>query len=175
MKRTLLTITLAVLVLSITPVFGKRAATSPSPDASAAPNASASPAGSPAARIHGIPFHGMIASVDAKTKTFTISGKKDGSRVFKISDQTAITKTGAPATMKDLVENEEIRGTYLKEADGSLVAKMVKVGPLTEQEKAALEARKQRRTERRAARAATAPSASPGVSATPAASASPKP
>ena len=114
----------------------------------------------------------MIAAVDVKAKTFTITGK-DKSRVFKISDQSVITKTGAAATMKDVVEKEEVRGSYWKEADGSLMAKTVKVGPLTAQEKAAEEARKAKRAEKKAAKAAS--SASPSPSATPSASASASP
>ena len=76
--------------------------------------------------------------------------------------------------MKDVVQNEEVRGSYWKEADGTLIARTVKVGPPTEQEKAADEARKAKRAERKAAKAAAA-SASPGASAAPSASASPKP
>jgi hypothetical protein len=156
------TVISAVIALLAPPAFGKRAAASPSPAASAA----ASPAATSAKGGRAFPFHGMVASVDARAKTFTINGKK-GSRIFKISDQSAITKTGAPATMKDIVENEEIRGSYWKEADGSLVAKSVKLGPLTEQEKAAEDARKTRRAERKAAKASAAASASPAASATP--------
>lgn len=159
------TVISAATVLTITPAFAKRAASSPAPSASASPAAQteASPA-----KSH--PFHGMVASVDGKAKTFTISSKKDNSRVFKISDQTVITKTGAPATMKDIVQNEEVRGAFWKEADGSLVVRSIKLGPLTEQEKAAEEARKTRRAERKAAKAAAA-----AASASPAASATPKP
>jgi len=116
----------------------------------------------------------MISAVDGRGKTFTIAGK-DKSRVFKISDQTTISKTGSPATMKDVVQNEEVRGSYWKEADGTLIARTVKVGPPTAQEKAADDARKARRAERKAAKAAAAASASPADSAAPAASASPKP
>lgn len=171
MKRILsaCTVISAVIALLAPPAFGKRAAASPSPAASAA----ASPAATSAKAGRAFPFHGMVASVDARAKTFTINGKKDGSRVFKISDQSVITKTGAPATMKDIVGNEEIRGSYWKEADGSLVAKSVKLGPLTEQEKAAEDARKARHAERKAAKAAAAASAAD--SASPAASATPKP
>jgi len=114
----------------------------------------------------------MISAVDGRAKTFTIAGKVK-SRVFKVSDQTTITKTGAPATMKDVVQNEEVRGSYWKEADGTLIARTVKVGPPTEQEKAADEARKAKRAERKAAKAAA--SASPAASTAPAASATPKP
>ncbi len=119
-----------------------------------------------------IPFHGMISAVDAKAKTFTIAGKGK-TRVFKISDQSAISKGTASGTIKDVVEKEEVRGSYWKEADGTLMAKMVKVGPLTEQEKAAEEARKTKRAAKRAAKAeaAAAASSSPAASA----SASPKP
>ena len=94
-----------------------------------------------------IPFHGMISAVDGRAKTFTIAGK-DKSRVFKISDQTTITKTGAPATMKDVVEKEEVRGSYWKEADHTCIARTVKVGPPTAQEKAADDARKAKRAEK---------------------------
>jgi hypothetical protein len=109
----------------------------------------------------------MVASVDAKAKTFTINSKKESSRVFKLSDQSVVTKTGAPATMKDIVANEEVRGSYWKEADGSMVVRSAKLGALTEQEKAAEDARKARRAERKAARASAAPSASASPEASP--------
>jgi len=133
---------------------------------SPSPAATASPPSSPAAPAKSerpIPYHGMISAVDARAKTFTIAGKEK-SRVFKITDKTVLTKAGNPATMKDVVANEEVRGSYWKQADGSLEAKSVKLGPLTEQEKAAEEARKAKRAEKKA-------SASPS----PAASASAKP
>lgn len=156
------------------PAFGKKKA-SPSPAASASSAANASPSASPGAKmVRVIPFHGMVSAVDAKAKTFTIAGKAK-TRVFKISDQSVITKTGAPATMKDVVEKEEVRGSYWKEADGTLMAKTVKVGPPTEQEKAADDARKAKRAEKKAAKAAAAGSTSPNASPAASASASPKP
>jgi hypothetical protein len=127
----------------------------------ASPATASSPAASPGTKmVRVIPFHGMVSTVDGRAKTFTIAGKTS-TRVFKISDQSVITKTGAPAAMKDIVANEEIRGSYWKEADGTLMAKTVKVGPLTEQEKAADEARKAKRAEKKAAKAAAEASASP--------------
>jgi hypothetical protein len=144
---------------------GKKKEASPAPEGSAA----ASP-GTKKVRV--MPFHGMVSAVDERAKTFTIAGKSK-TRVFKVTDQSVITKTDAPATMKDIVANEEIRGSYLKEADGSLVAKTVKVGPLTGQEKAAEDALKAKRAERRAAKAAAAATAAESPAA--AASASPKP
>jgi hypothetical protein len=84
----------------------------------------------------GIPFHGVISSADEKAKTFTIAGKEK-SRVFRITDTTVLTKAGLPASIKDVNANEEVRGSYLKAADGGLEARIVKLGPKTEAEKAA--------------------------------------
>ena len=160
----------ALLLSSTTLAAGKKKA-SPSPSPSASASTSAAPSASPGTKlVRVIPFHGMISAVDSRAKTFTIATKSK-SRVFKISDQSVITKTGTPATMKDIVENEEVRGSYWKEADGTLMAKAVKLGPLTPEEKTAEDSRKARRAERKAAKAAAAAAAS----ASPSASASPTP
>jgi hypothetical protein len=142
-------------------------------DASPAADASASVAAttSPTAKTErAIPFHGMIASVDAKTKTFTIVGKGK-SRAFKITDATKLMKSGNPATMKDVVANEEVRGSYWKAADGNLEAKTVKLGPMTEAEKAVVANKSSRK--HKDADAMASPAAS--IERSPAASASPKP
>lgn len=110
---------------------GKKSA-SPSPEANASPATSATAASLPKERA--LPFHGMISTVDQSGKTFTINGKGN-SRVFKITDETRIMKDGNPATMADLAEKQEVRGSYWKKADGSLEAKSVKLGARTEQEK----------------------------------------
>jgi len=150
----------------------KSASPTPSPMASASPKTKASPAPkattSPAAntttdanKVRAIPFHGMISGVDQKAKTFTIAGKEH-SRVFKITDKTTITKAGNPATMRDVVANEEVRGSYWKVTDGTLEAKTVKLGPKTDAEKAADEKAKARKKEKEAAAESSAsPSASP--------------
>jgi hypothetical protein len=78
----------------------------------------------------------MVSAVDQTAKTFTIAGKEKA-RVFKVTDKTVLTKAGAPATMKDVLANEEVRGSYVKAADGSLEARVVKLGPMTDAEKAA--------------------------------------
>jgi hypothetical protein len=95
----------------------------------------------------------MISAVDQKAKTFTIAGKEK-SRLFKVTDKTVVTKAGAPATMKDVVANEEVRGSYWKMSDETLEAKSVKLGPKTDAEKAADEKRKEKKAE-------ASPSASP--------------
>lgn len=158
----------------------KSASPTPSPMASASPKAKATPApkttpspapkttSSPAAntttdasKARAIPFHGMISAVDARAKTFTIAGKEH-SRVFKITDKTVLTKAGAHATMKDVVANEEARGSYWKLTDGTLEAKSVKLGPKTEAEKAADEKAKSKKKEKEeAAESSASPSASP--------------
>ena len=83
-----------------------------------------------------VPFHGTISAVDQTAKTFTIAGKEKA-RVFKVTDKSVLTKAGVPATMKDAMANEEVRGSYVKAADGSLEARIVKLGPMTDAEKAA--------------------------------------
>src|SRR6184192_3060862 len=138
---------------------------SPSPDAGNSADANASPATAVSAggKMRATPFKGMIAAVDDKAKTFTIAGKEN-SRVLKISDKTIITKGGQPATMKDVVANEEVRGSCYKMPDGSMEAKIVKLGPLTDAEKTEKKARRAKREEKKAAASAvgsTAPSASP--------------
>jgi hypothetical protein len=110
-----------------------------------------------ATKARAIPFHGMISAVDARAKTFTIAGKEH-SRTFKITDKTVITKAGAPATMKDVVANEEVRGSYWKVMDGTLEAKTVKVGPKTDAEKAADEKRKTKKKEKESAEPSPSPS-----------------
>jgi hypothetical protein len=102
--------------------------TSSSPSVS--PKTAASPVASPTKQItRPVPFHGMISAVDQNVKTFTITGKKE-SRVFKVTDKTSISKSGKAATMKDITENEEASGSYWKNADGTLEAKTVKLGPM---------------------------------------------
>ena len=137
---------------------------SPTPKTKASPTPQASPAANTttdATKARAIPFHGMISGVDSKAKTFTIAGKEH-SRVFKVTDKTTLTKAGKPATMKEVVANEDVRGSYWKVMDGTLEAKTVKLGPKTDAEKAADEKAKARKKEKEAAAESSAsPSASP--------------
>jgi hypothetical protein len=168
----LITIACLTAAISIPITAFARAKKETSPTAStSASKATASPSVSAGAKmVRVIPFHGMISAVDSKAKTFTIAGK-DKSRVFKMTDQTAITKSDGAATMKDVTEKEEVRGSYWKEADGSLQAKTVKLGPLTEEEKTAEAARKAKRAEKKAAKASAA--GSPAATASPSTSPNP--
>jgi hypothetical protein len=104
--------------------------------------ASLAPSASPGATApRALPFHGMISVVDQNAKTFTIAGK-EASRVFTVTDKTTITKDGSPATMSDIAEKEQVRGSYWKSEGGSLEAKVVKLGAKTEKEKTKKKAKK---------------------------------
>ena len=141
---------------------GKKASSSPDASISAGADASPATAAAPGGKMRATPFKGMIAAVDDKAKTFTIAGKEN-SRILKITDRTIITRAGQAATMKDVVANEEVRGSCYKMPDGSMEAKIVKLGPLTEAEKADKEARRAKREEKKASISPTV-SASPSVS-----------
>jgi hypothetical protein len=71
----------------------------------------------------------MISAVDKNAKTFTIEGKRK-SHVLRIIDGTSITKGGQTATIDDINNNDEVSGSYMKDADGMLVARTVKIGPV---------------------------------------------
>ena len=75
-----------------------------------------------------VPYHGIISAVDKDAKTFTIEGRK--SRVLKIIDGTPITKDGETATIDDINKSDEVSGSYLKDSDGTLLARTVKIGPV---------------------------------------------
>ena len=109
------------------------ARTSSSPSAS--PHLITSPSALPSKQsTRPIPFHGMISAVDRNAKTFTIVGKKT-SHAFKITEKTIITKGANIASLQDIAENEEANGSYWKNADGTLEAKTVKLGPMSPQKK----------------------------------------
>jgi hypothetical protein len=152
----------AVVVLCLPARSDAKGKGSPSPDAGSSSGSSADSSPLFGGKMRATPFKGMIASVDDKAKTFTIAGK-DTSRVLKITDKTIITKGGQPATMKDVVANEEVRGSYFKMPDGSMEAKFMKLGPLTDAEKAEREARRAKREEKKAGMSPAA-SVSPSVS-----------
>jgi hypothetical protein len=96
----------------------------------------------------------MVSAADQNAKTFTIAGKTT-SRAFKVTDKTAVTKAGNPATMADIVENQEVSGSYRKNADGTLEAKTVKIGPMSEKKKG---------EEGKKSKATSSPAASPAPS-----------
>jgi DNA uptake protein ComE-like DNA-binding protein len=115
-----------------------------------------------------VPFHGRISAVDQTARTFTLAGKEKA-RVFKVTDKTLLSRAGASAAMKDIQANDEVRGTYVKATDGSLDARVVKLGPMTDAEKAASPKSSKKKAKPEASTNATpaastgaVPSASPG-------------
>ena len=74
-----------------------------------------------------MPYHGIITAVDKNAKTFTIEGRRE-SRVLKIIEGTPITKAGQTATIDDINTDDEVSGSYLKDSDGTLLARTVKIG-----------------------------------------------
>lgn len=144
---------------------------SPAPNAASAPVVSTKTAPPPAKNKteRAVPFHGIISAVDQTAKTFTIAGKEKA-RVFKVTDKTLLTKAGAPAAIKDVRANDEVRGTYVKAADGSLDAKIVKLGPMTDAEKAASS-----KSSKKKAKPEASTNAAPAASPSAAPSASPRP
>jgi len=127
-SKTLVISSICLITLACAPfamAAGKKAAASPSPAVSSETSATS------ATKVRPISFHGMVSAVDQTAKTFTIAGK-DKSRVFKVSDKTVITKAGKAVTMAEIVENVEVSGSYWKDDAGSLEAKTVKVGPMSE-------------------------------------------
>ena len=130
-----------------------------SPSTKTTPSPSPKPSAHPTATTRPLPFHGVISAADQKAKTFSVG--KEKSRVFRVTDKTVVWKAGAAATMKDVVANEEVRGSYWKVIDGTLEAKTVKLGPKTDAEKAADEKAKAKKKEKEAAAES---SASPSVS-----------
>ena len=155
----------AVVAICLPTRSDAKAKDSPSPDAESSAASGADVSAAVGGKMRATPFKGMISSVDDKAKTFTITGKEN-SRVLKITEKSIITKGGQPATMKEVVANEEVRGSYYKMSDGSMEAKMVKLGPLTEEEKAKREAKRAKREEKKAGISpsiSVSPSVSPGT------------
>jgi hypothetical protein len=76
-----------------------------------------------------VPYHGIISGVDKNASTFTIEGRGK-SRVLRIIDGTPITKNGETATINDIAKDDEVSGSYLKDSDGTLLARTVKIGPV---------------------------------------------
>lgn len=125
----LIGVCLTALTLSAAPGLMAKGKQSPAPEAAAS-----APPAETAKPPRAIPFHGKVASVDTRAKTFTITGKTS-SRVFKITKTTEIMKGGGSATMAEIMADEEVRGSYWKKSDGSLEAKKVTIGPKSEMEK----------------------------------------
>jgi hypothetical protein len=124
------------LCLTSSVLAQEKKAASPSPGASAssataATSPAADAASSPAKKQKALPFHGIISAVDQTAKTFSIAGKEK-TRVFRITDRSAIVRTlhkggDAPGTMTDVAIGQKASGSFWKNADDSLEVKSVRL------------------------------------------------
>lgn len=79
------------------------------------------PAGTKSNRA--IPFKGKIDAVDKVAKTIKV-----GERVFQITSDTIIKKSGKPATLDDAVVGEEIGGAYRAGEKNEMHAVSIRLG-----------------------------------------------
>lgn len=140
MKKTLLALTILAL---LTPGLSLRAEES-------APAVQAE-----VAKPRLLPFHGTIAAVDSEARSFSLSGKS-GVRIFKVTQETRMTKGAEAAIWEDLKVGELVRGSAVRIGEREYRANSVKIGEATAEEKAASEARKTQRSAKKTEPAAPA-------------------
>jgi len=93
------------------------------PAASYAQDATNQPAATaPAAKKHGVPFHGKLAAVDATAGTITV-----GKMTISVTADTKITKDGNTAKLADFTVGDQVAGAYKKDGD-KLTATMLHTG-----------------------------------------------
>lgn len=80
------------------------------------------PAATAPAKKHGLPFHGKVTAVDTTAMTVTV-----GSKTYKVTSATKISKLNQPATLADIPVGETITGSY-KEVEGKLNASTIHIG-----------------------------------------------
>lgn len=81
----------------------------------------------PSTDVRSLPFRGTVAAVDKAAMTVTV-----GERVFHVTPETKVTRTGQQATLADVKVGDAITGSYVKADDGKLTAKTIRFGPKPE-------------------------------------------
>jgi hypothetical protein len=78
----------------------------------------------PAAPAEGTryPFHGTVASVDAKAKTITLEGKK-APRKLEITSTTHLFREDKPTTLGSILPGDYAHGTVLKKGSAEQIVK----------------------------------------------------
>lgn len=117
MKNQIAKITLLGIVaaaLALTPTL------SPAQDDTNAPAAQ-----TPPKKHKATPFHGNVAAVDTGAQTLTV-----GTLVISISSKTKISNAtnGEPAILSDISVGEYVSGSYTKDSDGNLKARIIHIG-----------------------------------------------
>jgi len=100
--------------LALTPTFSR-----------AQDDTNAPAAQTPPKKHKATPFHGNVAAVDAGAQTLTV-----GTLVIAITSKTKIANTtnSEPAILSDISVGEYVSGSYTKDADGNLKAKVIHIG-----------------------------------------------
>lgn len=70
-----------------------------------------------------LPFHGKLASFDAKEKTITVT-YSTGDKVFHVTPDTEIRKYDKAATLDEAVVGEQVSGAYVKQGDRAELTKL---------------------------------------------------
>lgn len=74
-----------------------------------------------------LPFVGVVGSVDAGGRTFTLNGKAK-ERVFKVTDKTEILLDGKPVSLSAMTVGTKVQGSAVKH-ENDWEAKKVTIGP----------------------------------------------
>ena len=65
----------------------------------------------------GVPFRGLVGSVDSSAQTVTLSGKKK-ERVLHVTEQTRLERGGKAVALADIKPGDYARGSVSKDAEG---------------------------------------------------------
>lgn len=65
----------------------------------------------------GVPFRGLVGSVDSSAQTVTLSGKKK-ERVLHVNEQTRLERDGKVVALGDIKPGDYARGSVSKDAEG---------------------------------------------------------
>lgn len=68
------------------------------------------------------PFHGVVASVDAKAVSFTLQSK-DKPRVITVGSESRLEKDGKPATLGDVTAGDYVKGRLEKKGGVEVLVK----------------------------------------------------
>jgi hypothetical protein len=96
------------------------------PTLSQAQDATNAPAQTTAPKKHrATPFHGKVAAVDTSAQTLTV-----GTLALEITSKTKISNaaTGEAAILSDITVGEYVSGSYTKDSDGNLKARVIHIG-----------------------------------------------
>jgi hypothetical protein len=74
---------------------------------------------------HATPFHGKVAAVDSAAQTLTV-----GTLALEITSKTKISNavTGEAAVLSDITVGEYVSGSYTKDSEGNLRARVIHIG-----------------------------------------------